>query len=76
LMVWDLGTRSGTLVNGVRVSPKAPLRSGDELSFGKHRFVAQYHDGSARPRPAEIHARGSAASSAPPRRRRQPTAQV
>ncbi len=49
LMVWDLGTRTGTLVNGVRVSPKAPLRSGDELSFGKYRFLARCQGGAAEP---------------------------
>jgi pSer/pThr/pTyr-binding forkhead associated (FHA) protein len=77
LMVWDLGTKSGTLVNGVRVSPKAPLRSGDELSFGKHRFVARYQDGVARPSPREKGSGSSGANRAvPPRRRRQPAAQV
>ena len=29
LMVWDLGTRSGTFINGARVSQNAPLQSGD-----------------------------------------------
>ncbi|MFZ1932719.1 MAG: FHA domain-containing protein [Thermoguttaceae bacterium] len=49
LMVWDLGTRSGTLINGVRVCQNAPLRSGDELSFGKNRFLVRYDDGAAKP---------------------------
>ncbi|MCE5266315.1 MAG: FHA domain-containing protein [Planctomycetaceae bacterium] len=49
LTVWDLGTRSGTFVNRVRVSPKAPLLPGDELAFGKHRFEARYGVGLGRP---------------------------
>jgi pSer/pThr/pTyr-binding forkhead associated (FHA) protein len=46
LMVWDLGTKAGTFINGHRVSPKAPLRPGDELAFGKSRFTVHYDDGS------------------------------
>ena len=49
LMVWDLGTRSGTFINGDRVSPNAPLRSGDELAFGKNRFLVRYDDGTVKP---------------------------
>jgi pSer/pThr/pTyr-binding forkhead associated (FHA) protein len=49
LMVWDLGTRSGTFINGERVSANAPLHSGDELAFGKHRFQVRYVDGTAKP---------------------------
>ena len=49
LMVWDLGTKLGTTINGVRISQKAPLMSGDELGIGKNRFVAQYEDGVAKP---------------------------
>jgi pSer/pThr/pTyr-binding forkhead associated (FHA) protein len=48
LMVWDLGTRSGTFINGVRVCQKAPLQSGDELGFGKTRFLARYDDGKSK----------------------------
>jgi pSer/pThr/pTyr-binding forkhead associated (FHA) protein len=44
LMVWDLGTRSGTFINGVRVSQNAPLQSGDELAFGKNRFLVYCGD--------------------------------
>jgi pSer/pThr/pTyr-binding forkhead associated (FHA) protein len=54
LMVWDLGTRSGTFINGERVLPNAPLQSGDELAFGKHRFAVHYDDGVAKlPKNAE-----------------------
>ena len=49
LMVWDLGTRSGTFINGDRVSPNAPLQSGDELAFGNIRFLVRYDDGTAKP---------------------------
>jgi pSer/pThr/pTyr-binding forkhead associated (FHA) protein len=51
LMVWDLGTKTGTLINDVRVSPKAPLHSGDELTIGKNRFVVHFGD-AAKSRPA------------------------
>jgi pSer/pThr/pTyr-binding forkhead associated (FHA) protein len=54
LMVWDLGTRAGTFINGERVAPNAPLQSGDELSFGKDRFLVRYDDGSTKlPRDAD-----------------------
>jgi pSer/pThr/pTyr-binding forkhead associated (FHA) protein len=56
LMVWDLGTRSGTFINGDRVSPNAPLVSGDELAFGKHRFLVSYDDGTAKPPKSAAHA--------------------
>jgi pSer/pThr/pTyr-binding forkhead associated (FHA) protein len=49
LMVWDLGTRSGTFINGTRVSQNAPLRSGDELAFGKNRLLVSYGDGAIKP---------------------------
>ncbi len=49
LMVWDLGTRSGTFINGARVCQNAPLRSGDELSFGKNRLLVRYEDGPSKP---------------------------
>ena len=47
LMVWDLGTRSGTFINGARVSANAPLLPGDEIAFGKNRFLVQYDNGTA-----------------------------
>jgi pSer/pThr/pTyr-binding forkhead associated (FHA) protein len=49
LMVWDLGTRSGTLINGVRVSSSAPLLPGDEIAFGKNRFLVNYDGGGDKP---------------------------
>jgi len=33
-MVEDLGSRNGTLVNGVRVEGRAPVKAGDEISMG------------------------------------------
>jgi pSer/pThr/pTyr-binding forkhead associated (FHA) protein len=42
LMVWDLGTKLGTTINGVRIVQKAALRSGDEIGIGKNRFVARW----------------------------------
>ncbi len=42
LMVWDLGTTLGTRVNGVRVSGKAALGSGDQLTIGRSTFTVQY----------------------------------
>jgi len=49
LMVWDLGTKLGTSINGVRVAKKAPLACGDELTVGRNRFVVHYEDGQAKP---------------------------
>ncbi|MEN6451043.1 MAG: FHA domain-containing protein [Thermoguttaceae bacterium] len=69
LMVWDLGTRSGTFINGVRIAQKASLRSGDVLSFGKHRFAIRCQGGVVRPRPAVAEARSPEASPVPPRLR-------
>lgn len=42
LMVWDLGTKLGTRVNGARVSGKSPLAPGDQLTIGKSTFVVRY----------------------------------
>ncbi|HLA83892.1 MAG TPA: FHA domain-containing protein [Thermoguttaceae bacterium] len=53
LMVWDLGTRTGTTINGARVSQKAVLNSGDELGIGRSRFVAQYGDSAKASRQAD-----------------------
>jgi pSer/pThr/pTyr-binding forkhead associated (FHA) protein len=65
LMVWDLGTRSGTFINGARISANAPLLPGDEIAFGRNRFLVQYDNGTKPSRPA--------ASS---HRRREPAGQV
>jgi pSer/pThr/pTyr-binding forkhead associated (FHA) protein len=69
LMVWDLGTRTGTLINGVRVSPKAPLQSGDELTIGRNRFVVQFGAAAAK-RPADR----DRSRVSPAHRRREPAA--
>ena len=42
LMVWDLGTQTGTYINGLRVAQKAPLLPGDELTIGRNTFVVNY----------------------------------
>jgi pSer/pThr/pTyr-binding forkhead associated (FHA) protein len=73
LMVWDLGTRTGTLINGVRVSPKAPLRCGDELTIGKNRFVVSCGNGAAESRAAERDGRDDSLAS-PTRRRHEAAA--
>jgi hypothetical protein len=44
LMVWDLGTKLGTAINGARISPKAALMPGDELRIGRSCYVAHYGD--------------------------------
>jgi pSer/pThr/pTyr-binding forkhead associated (FHA) protein len=52
LMVWDLGTQAGTLINGQRVKSKAPLLPGDELTIGRSTFVVHYdHNGQKSQRP-------------------------
>jgi ABC transport system ATP-binding/permease protein len=40
-VVWDLGTRTGTFVNGVRVR-KTLLQPGDRLTVGRTDFVVHY----------------------------------
>ena len=77
LMVWDLGTKLGTFINQQRISPKAPLLPGDEIAFGRHRFVAHYGDATARPGRHVNHAERSVSqASAPTRRRREPVGQI
>jgi hypothetical protein len=44
LEVWDLGSRDGTFVNGVRVT-KATLKSNDRVSFGQTEFEVHYDHG-------------------------------
>jgi len=45
----DLGSRNGTLVNGVRVTTQTALRTGDEISVGHTRLV--YEDEAPAPPP-------------------------
>jgi pSer/pThr/pTyr-binding forkhead associated (FHA) protein len=40
LVVWDLGTPGGTLVNGTRVT-KATLKTGDTLRLGGNEFTVK-----------------------------------
>ncbi|MGA2060813.1 MAG: FHA domain-containing protein [Thermoguttaceae bacterium] len=49
LMVWDLGTQAGTLINGLRVAQKSPLLPGDELTIGRSTFVVNYEHAGPRP---------------------------
>lgn len=42
LMVWDLGTKLGTWVNGDRVSRKSVLVPGDQLTIGRSTFTVHY----------------------------------
>jgi pSer/pThr/pTyr-binding forkhead associated (FHA) protein len=42
LMVWDLGTKTGIYINGLRVQQKTPLLPGDELTIGRNSFVVHY----------------------------------
>jgi pSer/pThr/pTyr-binding forkhead associated (FHA) protein len=44
LEVWDLGTKGGTFVNGVRVT-RAALKSSDRISFGGTEFSVRYDRG-------------------------------
>ena len=78
LMVWDLGTKLGTHVNGVRVAKNAPLMPGDELTMGRSRFTVHYEHPEAKPpKHAQRAAKGREAVSPPaaaPGRRRQPAA--
>jgi pSer/pThr/pTyr-binding forkhead associated (FHA) protein len=41
IVVWDLGTRTGTFVNGVRIR-RGPLMPGDTLTVGRTDFIVQY----------------------------------
>jgi pSer/pThr/pTyr-binding forkhead associated (FHA) protein len=47
LVVWDLGTKGGTFVNGVRVT-KAPLKASDTLRLGGTDFSVRYEHGPRR----------------------------
>jgi pSer/pThr/pTyr-binding forkhead associated (FHA) protein len=77
LMVWDLGTKLGTAINGVRIFQKAPLMPGDELGIGKNRFVVHYDDGAAKSsRRGEHDGHLGSRALAPPHRRRQRAATV
>lgn len=77
LMVWDLGTRSGTFINDARISANAPLLPGDELAFGKHRFLVQYDNGVVKsPKPLECVAAQGSHTPSTPHRRREPANQV
>jgi pSer/pThr/pTyr-binding forkhead associated (FHA) protein len=49
LMVWDLGTKTGTYINGLRVLKKASLLPGDELTIGRNSFVVHYDHAGAQP---------------------------
>jgi pSer/pThr/pTyr-binding forkhead associated (FHA) protein len=70
LMVWDLGTKQGTIINGARIDRKAPLMPGDEIGIGKNRFVAHYDGVGIQQAAPDVHV--SVRSPASSHRRRQP----
>ncbi len=76
LTIWDLGTKLGTLINGVRISRMESLLPGDELTIGRNRFVARYDCVTNPPRPAEADEHLGSRPPALPHRRRQPVVQV
>src|ERR1700680_2345597 len=43
-MVHDLGSTNGTLVNGIRIEGRRPLRAGDRVQFGQLAVVCQVKD--------------------------------
>ena len=50
VVVEDLGSSNGTLVNGEQVK-RASLKDGDQLDLGGHLFQVRMRESSARPRP-------------------------
>jgi pSer/pThr/pTyr-binding forkhead associated (FHA) protein len=55
LMVWDLGTKTGTYINGRRIEKKTLLMPGDELTIGRHRFSVHFeHDGAGLQQAASV----------------------
>lgn len=42
LMVADLGSKNGTLVNGMRIQGRTPLRKGDQIKLGDHLVTVQW----------------------------------
>lgn len=42
LMVADLGSKNGTLVNGLRIQGPTPLRKGDQIKLGDHLVTVQW----------------------------------
>ena len=77
LMVWDLGTKLGHAGERGAGLAEGPLAAGDELSFGKHRSWSGTRTASPSRRLAQAGGGSSGAHpSVPPRRRRQPAAQV
>ncbi len=73
LMVWDLGTKTGTYINGLRVLKKTPLSPGDELTIGRSTFVVHYdHAGANTPRRATPPSMPEALPAHSPARRREP----
>ena len=42
LVIKDLGSKNGTLVNGMRIQGPTPLRKGDQLKLGDHTITVQW----------------------------------
>ena len=40
-IVWDLGTRLGTIINGIPIKENTLLLQGDQLMIGEHRFTVE-----------------------------------
>jgi pSer/pThr/pTyr-binding forkhead associated (FHA) protein len=76
LTVWDLGTKLGTFVNGVRVSKTSALMSGDELTIGRSRFTVRYGETPAKPLRRDEHETRAGPRPSAPHRRRQPVAPI
>ncbi len=74
LTLWDLGTKTGTYINGVRVVKKHPLFDGDELTIGRSTFLVHYeHNGKHPQRRVSPSSQPQAAPSPiPPARRPEP----
>ena len=74
LMLWDLGTTSGTYINGARVLKKHPLLDGDELTIGRSTFLVRCEQAGKKPQPRRSAAAHPhpAPSTIPPARRREP----
>ncbi len=42
LLIADLGSKNGTLVNGLRIQGPTPLRQGDQIKLGDHMVTVQW----------------------------------
>ena len=76
VLVEDLGSRNGTLVNGIRIDAPVSLADGDRVTIGAHSFLlALSTPRSSRP-PARVRASASGSYERPPSTMRPPPPQV